>query len=56
MGKFKKSKYHDKEWENPHYNDEYMFGFLMLESLQAGFILKTYFNLRKNLTIRTITK
>lgn len=39
--------YHDKEWGNPHYNDEYMFELLVLESFQAGLSWECVLNKRK---------
>ena len=40
--------YHDKEWGVPHYDDSYMFEFLILESFQAGLSWETILNKREN--------
>lgn len=40
--------YHDKEWGVPHYEDSYMFEFLLLESFQAGLSWETILNKREN--------
>ena len=40
--------YHDNEWGVPHYNDEYMFEFLVLESFQAGLSWECILNKREN--------
>ena len=39
--------YHDNEWGVPHYDDEYMFEFLILESFQAGLSWECVLNKRK---------
>lgn len=39
--------YHDKEWGRPHYNDSYMFEFLVLESFQAGLSWECVLNKRE---------
>lgn len=38
--------YHDKEWGVPHYDDAYMFEFLVLESFQAGLSWECVLNKR----------
>lgn len=40
--------YHDNEWGVPHYNDEYMFEFLVLETFQAGLSWECILNKREN--------
>lgn len=40
-------KYHDNEWGIPHYNDEYMFELLVLESFQAGLSWECVLNKRE---------
>ena len=40
--------YHDNEWGVPHYDDNYMFEFLILESFQAGLSWETILNKREN--------
>lgn len=40
--------YHDHEWGIPHYDDSYMFEFLILESFQAGLSWETILNKREN--------
>lgn len=40
--------YHDHEWGVPHYDDSYMFEFLILESFQAGLSWETILNKREN--------
>lgn len=40
--------YHDEEWGVPHYDDSYMFEFLILESFQAGLSWETILNKREN--------
>ncbi len=40
-------KYHDKEWGIPHYDDHYMFEFLVLESFQAGLSWECVLNKRE---------
>lgn len=39
--------YHDKEWGIPHYDDKYMFEFLILESFQAGLSWECILNKRQ---------
>lgn len=39
--------YHDKEWGVPHYDDSYMFEFLVLESFQAGLSWECVLNKRE---------
>ena len=39
--------YHDYEWGVPHYDDEYMFEFLLLESFQAGLSWECILNKRE---------
>ena len=39
--------YHDNEWGVPHYNDSYMFEFLVLESFQAGLSWECVLNKRE---------
>lgn len=39
--------YHDKEWGTPHYDDEYMFEFLVLEFFQAGLSWECVLNKRE---------
>lgn len=39
--------YHDKEWGIPHYDDAYMFEFLILESFQAGLSWECILNKRE---------
>ena len=39
--------YHDHEWGIPHYNDEYMFEFLVLETFQAGLSWECILNKRE---------
>ncbi len=39
--------YHDKEWGFPHYDDSYMFEFLLLESFQAGLSWECILNKRQ---------
>lgn len=39
--------YHDNEWGVPHYDDEYMFEFLVLESFQAGLSWECILNKRE---------
>lgn len=39
--------YHDKEWGIPHYDDKYMFEFLILESFQAGLSWECVLNKRQ---------
>lgn len=39
--------YHDTEWGVPHYDDEYMFEFLVLESFQAGLSWECVLNKRE---------
>ncbi len=39
--------YHDNEWGVPHYDDGYMFEFLVLESFQAGLSWECVLNKRK---------
>lgn len=43
--------YHDNEWGIPHYDDSYMFEFLILESFQAGLSWETILNKRENFKI-----
>lgn len=43
--------YHDHEWGIPHYDDSYMFEFLILESFQAGLSWETILNKRENFKI-----
>lgn len=38
--------YHDYEWGRPHYDDDYMFEFLLLESFQAGLSWECILNKR----------
>lgn len=40
-------KYHDTEWGLPHYDDSYMFEFLVLESFQAGLSWECVLNKRE---------
>lgn len=40
-------KYHDEEWGVPHYNDDYLFEFLLLESFQAGLSWECVLNKRE---------
>lgn len=40
-------KYHDTEWGIPHYDDDYMFEFLILESFQAGLSWECILNKRE---------
>ena len=40
-------KYHDTEWGVPHYDDSYMFEFLVLESFQAGLSWECVLNKRE---------
>lgn len=40
--------YHDNEWGVPHYDDNYMFEFLILESFQAGLSWETILKKREN--------
>jgi len=40
-------KYHDTEWGIPHYNDNYLFEFLILESFQAGLSWECILNKRE---------
>lgn len=40
-------KYHDSEWGVPHYDDGYMFEFLVLESFQAGLSWECVLNKRE---------
>ena len=40
--------YHDKEWGIPHYDDNYLFEFLILETFQAGLSWETILNKREN--------
>ncbi len=39
-------KYHDNEWGVPHYDDEYLFEFLVLETFQAGLSWECILNKR----------
>lgn len=39
--------YHDNEWGKPHYDDNYMFEFLILESFQAGLSWECILNKRE---------
>lgn len=39
--------YHDNEWGIPHYDDNYMFEFLILESFQAGLSWECVLNKRQ---------
>lgn len=39
--------YHDNEWGKPHYDDKYMFEFLILESFQAGLSWECILNKRE---------
>lgn len=39
--------YHDNEWGVPHYDDSYMFEFLVLESFQAGLSWECILNKRE---------
>lgn len=39
--------YHDNEWGIPHYDDNYMFEFLILESFQAGLSWECVLNKRE---------
>ncbi len=39
--------YHDNEWGIPHYDDNYMFEFLVLESFQAGLSWECVLNKRE---------
>lgn len=39
--------YHDEEWGVPHYDDKYMFEFLLLESFQAGLSWECVLNKRE---------
>ena len=39
--------YHDLEWGIPHYDDEYMFEFLVLETFQAGLSWECILNKRE---------
>ncbi len=39
--------YHDKEWGIPHYDDAYLFEFLILESFQAGLSWECILNKRE---------
>lgn len=41
-------RYHDLEWGKPHYNDDYLFEFLLLESFQAGLSWECILNKREN--------
>lgn len=43
--------YHDKEWGCPHYDDAYMFEFLILESFQAGLSWECVLNKRESFRI-----
>lgn len=40
--------YHDFEWGIPHFDDSYMFEFLLLESFQAGLSWECILNKREN--------
>lgn len=40
--------YHDNEWGIPHYDDSYMFEFLVLESFQAGLSWECVLNKREH--------
>ena len=40
-------KYHDLEWGRPHYDDSYLFEFLLLESFQAGLSWECILNKRE---------
>lgn len=40
--------YHDNEWGIPHYDDNYMFEFLVLESFQAGLSWECVLNKRES--------
>lgn len=40
--------YHDNEWGIPHYDDNYMFEFLLLESFQAGLSWECILNKRES--------
>lgn len=40
-------KYHDHEWGIPHYDDKYLFEFLVLESFQAGLSWECVLNKRE---------
>ena len=41
-------RYHDLEWGKPHYNDDYLFELLLLESFQAGLSWECILNKREN--------
>lgn len=40
-------RYHDEEWGTPHYNDDYFFEMLVLESFQAGLSWECVLNKRE---------
>lgn len=42
-------KYHDEEWGNPNFNDDYLFEMLVLESLQAGISWECILNKREDI-------
>ena len=44
-------KYHDEEWGIPHYEDQYLFEFLILEGFQAGLSWITVLKKRKAFNI-----
>ena len=41
-------RYHDLEWGKPHYDDAYLFEFLLLESFQAGLSWECILNKRED--------
>ena len=47
-------KYHDEEWGIPHYEDQYLFEFLILEGFQAGLSWITVLKKRKAFTFHTL--
>ena len=48
LNNFKYIEYHDNEWCKPHFDDNYLFEMLVLESFQAGLSWECILNKREN--------
>lgn len=48
LNNFKYIEYHDNEWCNPNFDDNYLFEMLVLESFQAGLSWECILNKREN--------
>lgn len=48
LNNFKYIEYHDNEWCNPNFDDNYLFEMLILESFQAGLSWECILNKREN--------